>query len=91
MDDGKIVGCVGDGAIGSWGLKWRICVNSGLFLTASLYLAFRIGILFFETPSTLLVVEMQGRDAKTILKSACFFDLMIFLLRTIFSISPYGL
>ena len=91
MDDGKIVGCVGDAAIGSWGLKWRVCVNFGLFLTASLYLAFRIGILFFENPSTLLVVEMQGRDAKTILTSACFFNPTIFLLRIFFSISPYGL
>ena len=91
MDDGKIVGCVGDAAIGSWGLKWRICVNSGLFLTASLYLAFCFGILFFETPSTLLVVEMQSRDAKTIQTSACFFNLMIFLLRIFFSMSPYGL
>ena len=83
-NDHEVVSCVDGAAIGSCGLKWRICFESGLPLKASSCLGFFFGIHIFKAGATLLVLEMQEREEEAMLtSSACFLDRLFILLSRI--------
>ena len=73
-------GLGGRGAIATDGLKFNICVWSGLLMKASSCFGFRFGILIFRKRATLLAEEIKDLPEDTTLtSSACFLFLLIFL------------
>ena len=81
IDGPAIAGCVGGAAIGTGGLKCRVCFRSGQFWIASSCLGLRSCVLIFKARATLLEVEMQDRPEDTKLMSSGYLRLrLIFLL-----------
>ena len=74
-DDYEVVACVSGAAIGCFGLKWWICVNSFPFLKLSSNLGFLLEIRNFIALATRLMVEMYELAEDIMLTSSFYFSI----------------